>query len=113
MVAPDLVRLRLHVAQNTLKSVLLDIRSGSLDQLSQVDLRRFAQSVRDNESCLSEGRIAVLAGRPVDYGIVNMVASMVSGYGPAIRPFFEVDEAVQWLGCDSLVSELATRGITA
>lgn len=62
--------------------------SGSIQMLAEY-VSRWADRVR--------GKLAVVVGKPVQYGLMRMASAYASSSGLDIRPFETVDEALEWL----------------
>ena len=78
--------------------LLVDVSgSTSLQDRSSASIRMLAENIARWADRVS-GKLAVVVGKPVQYGIMRMASVYASSFGLDIRPFETKEEALRWLG---------------
>lgn len=78
--------------------LLVDVSgSTSLQERSSASIRMLAESVARWSDKVS-GKLAVVVGKPVQYGIIRMASVYAASFGLDLRPFETREEALSWLG---------------
>jgi hypothetical protein len=77
--------------------VLLDFRELDLATVSSDDMRRLVSFQRPLKESLSPGKLALVVGRPVDFGMARMWEVLSSEIGLTQGVFYSLEEAFDWL----------------
>lgn len=83
------------------KHELVDLRSASVESdVTTAGVRQIAEFWSDRKHMMAGGRLAIIAGSDVGYGLSRMYQILRSDGPDSIQVFRELDEALRWLGVD-------------
>ncbi|MBD3671796.1 MAG: hypothetical protein HUJ29_13585 [Gammaproteobacteria bacterium] len=78
-------------------SILVDLREGTANALSQQDLDDFVELTQAMDEKRGNGRSAILAARDVDFGIGRILQALLDGSSRSLQVFRDYKQALKWL----------------
>ena len=76
---------------------LVDHRELDFTALSAADLRARAELAVKQVERFRQAHLAVVVGRPVDWGVQRMMQAFADDFGADVALFYTLDEARNWL----------------